>query len=115
MLTEVDVPNPDLSLNPGMYAETTIQLQQKNDALTLPAQAIVQNGEQTYVLVVNTSNHVEKRSVTVGIQTSNRMEITSGVQAGENVIASGQATYQPGDLVSPHAAFIPTAAEEVSQ
>jgi RND family efflux transporter MFP subunit len=115
MLTEVDVPNPDLSLNPGMYAETTIQLQQKNDALTLPAQAIVQNGEQAYVLVVNTSNHVEKRSVTVGIQTSNRMEITSGVQAGENVIASGQATYQPGDLVSPHAAFIPTAAEEVSQ
>jgi RND family efflux transporter MFP subunit len=115
MLTEVDVPNPDLSLNPGMYAETTIQLQQKNDALTLPAQAIVQNGEQAYVLVVNTSHHVEKRGVTVGIQTSNRMEITSGVQAGENVIASGQATYQPGDLVSPHAAFIPTAAEEVSQ
>jgi RND family efflux transporter MFP subunit len=115
MLTEVDVPNRDLSLNPGMYAETTIQLQQKNDALILPAQAVVQSREQSYVLVVDATNHVEKRNVTLGIQTSDRVEITGGLQAGDNVIASGQAGYQPGDVVSPHAAFIPTAAQEVSE
>ena len=45
MLTEVDVPNRDLSLSPGMYAETRIQLLQKNDALILPAQAVVQSGD----------------------------------------------------------------------
>ena len=115
MLTEVDVPNRDLSLSPGMYAETTIQLQQKNDALILPAQAVVQSGDQAYVLAVDTTNHVEKRNVTLGIQTSNRVEITSGLQAGDNVIASGQTGYQPGEVVSPHAAFIPTAAQEVSE
>jgi RND family efflux transporter MFP subunit len=115
MLTEVDVPNRDLSLNPGMYAETTIQLRQKNDALILPAQAVVQNGDQSYVLVVDATNHVEKRNVTLGIQTSNRVEITSGLQAGDNVIAAGQTGYQPGEVVSPHAAFIPTAAQEVSE
>jgi RND family efflux transporter MFP subunit len=115
MLTEVDVPNHDLSLSPGMYAETTIQLQQKNDALILPAQAVVQNGDQSYVLVVDATNHVEKRTVTLGIQTSNRVEITSGLQAGDNVIAAGQTDYQPGDFVSPHAAFIPTAAQEVNE
>ena len=120
MLTEVDVPNRDLSLSPGMYAETTIQLQQKNDTLILPAQAVVQNGDpssvnQPYVLAVDATNHVEKRNVTLGIQTSNRVEITSGLQAGDNVIASGQPGYQPGEVVSPHAAFIPTAAQEVSE
>jgi RND family efflux transporter MFP subunit len=115
MLTEVDVPNRDLSLNPGMYAETTIQLLQKNNALILPGQAVVQSGEQSYVLVVDATNHVEKRNVTLGIQTSNRVEITSGLQAGDNVIASGQTGYQPGEVVSPHAAFIPTAAQEVSE
>jgi RND family efflux transporter MFP subunit len=115
MLTEVDVPNHDLSLNPGMYAETTIQLLQKNDALILPAQAVVQSGDQSYVLVVDATNHVEKRNVTLGIQTSNRVEITSGLQAGDNVIAAGQTGYQPGEVVSPHAAFIPTAAQEVSE
>jgi RND family efflux transporter MFP subunit len=115
MLTEVDVPNRDLSLNPGMYADTTIQLQQRNDALILPAQAVVQSGDQSYVLVVDATNHVEKRNVTLGIQTSNRVEITSGLQAGDNVIAAGQTGYQPGEVVSPHAAFIPTAAQEVSE
>jgi RND family efflux transporter MFP subunit len=120
MLTEVDVPNHDLSLNPGMYAETTIQLQRKNDALILPAQAVVQssdpsNGDQSYVLVVDATHHVEKRNVTLGIQTSNRVEITSGLQAGDNVIAAGQTGYQPGEVVTPHAAFIPTAAQEVSE
>ena len=115
MLTEVDVPNHDLSLNPGMYAETTIQLLQKNDALILPAQAVVQSSEQPYVLVVDATNHVQKRNVTLGIQTSNRVEITGGVQTGDNVIASGQTGYQPGEVVSPHAAFIPTAAQEVSE
>jgi RND family efflux transporter MFP subunit len=115
MLTEVDVPNGDLNLSPGMYAETTIQLQRKNDALILPAQAVVENGDQFYVLVVDATNHVEKRNVTLGIQTSNRVEITSGLQTGDNVIASGQTGYQPGEVVSPHAAFIPTAAQEVSE
>jgi RND family efflux transporter MFP subunit len=122
MLTEVDVPNRDLSLSPGMYAETTIELQQKNDVLVLPAQAVVRsnaqngdNGDQSYVLVVDATNHVEKRHVTVGIETSNRVEITSGLKAGDNVIAAGQTGYQPGEVVSPHAAFIPTAAQEVSE
>ena len=115
MLTEVDVPNPDLVLSPGMYAETTIQLDQKSDALILPAQAVVQSGDQIYVLVVNAANQVEKRAVTLGIQTANQDEIASGLQEGERVIASGQTNYQAGETVSPHAAFIPTAAQEVGQ
>ena len=115
MLTEVDVPNPDLVLSPGMYAETMIQLQQKNNALILPAEAVVQDGDQAYVLIVNSTNHVEKRTVTLGIQTANRMEILSGLNSGERVIASGQSNYQTGEEVTPHAAFIPTAAQEVSE
>jgi RND family efflux transporter MFP subunit len=115
MLTEVDVPNADLTLNPGMYAQTTIQLQQKNDVLILPAQAVVQNGDQVYVLVVDADNRVEKRSISLGIQTANQMEITSGLREGDRVIASGQANYQPGDVVAPHAAFIPTAGQEDGQ
>ena len=73
MLTEVDVPNPDLVLDPGMYAETTIQLQHKSDTLILPSQAVVQKGTQPYVLLVNADNRVEKRNVTLGIQTANRI------------------------------------------
>lgn len=115
MLTEVDVPNPDLVLSPGMYAETMIQLQQKNDTLTLPSQAVVQDGDHDYVLIVDSTNHVQRRNVKVGIQTANRMEVLSGLHAGEHVIASGQTSYETGEVVTPHAAFIPTAAQEVSE
>lgn len=115
MTTEVDVPNADLTLSPGMYAEVTIQLQHKSDALTLPAQAVVQSGDQAYVLVVDAANHVVKKNVTLGIQAANQVEIAGGLNEGEKVIASGQTNYQAGETVSPHAAFIPTAAQEVSE
>jgi RND family efflux transporter MFP subunit len=115
MLTEVDVANTDLSLSPGMYAETNIRLQQKDNTVIVPAQAVVQNGDQAYVLVVDAAQRVEKRSVVLGIQTANRTQIVSGLRPGEQVIASGQTNYQPGELVTPHAAFIPTAAEEESE
>ena len=115
MLTEVDVPNPDLTLSPGMYAETTLQLQQQPDALILPMQAVMQNGTSNTVLVLDSSGHVVKRSVTLGVQTANRTQILSGLHEGEQVIASGQANYQPGEEVTPHPAFIPTEAEEVSE
>jgi RND family efflux transporter MFP subunit len=115
MLTEVDVPNADLTLSPGMYAETIIQLQQRGDAVFVPAQAVVQSGDQAFVLVVDASHRVEKRIVALGIQTANQVEITSGLRVGEQVIASGQANYQPGETVTPHTAFIPTAAEEESE
>jgi multidrug efflux pump subunit AcrA (membrane-fusion protein) len=83
--------------------------------LILPAQAVIENGDQAYVLVLDATDHVVKRNVTLGIQTANRVEITSGVRAGERVIASGQTNYQPGDVVTPHPAFIPTEAQEVSE
>ena len=115
MLTEVDVPNPNLVLSPGMYAETKIQLQKRDNTLILPTEAIVQNGDQAYVLVVDSNHRIEKRNVTLGVQTPNRIEVLSGVHEGELVIAAGQDNYQVGEDVTPIAAFVPNAAQEVSE
>jgi RND family efflux transporter MFP subunit len=115
MLAEVDVPNSDLSLNPGMFAETTLQLQQKSETLILPSQAVVHDGAQDYVLALDENNHVVRRNVSVGIQTANSSEILTGVRVGERVIASGQTNYQTGEVVTPRPAFIPTQSQEVSQ
>ncbi len=101
MTTEVDIPNPDLTLSPGMYAETTIQLQDRRNVLVLPTQAVVQSGNNAYVLVVNEQNQVERRDITLGLQTPNEMEIASGLQEGDRVIAAGQANYQVGETVQP--------------
>jgi RND family efflux transporter MFP subunit len=100
MLTEVDVANPDLTLTPGMYADVTFNLEQKNNALIVPASAIIQ-GEQPSVMLVDRSDQVAKRQVTLGIAGSNDQEIDSGLQAGDRVIIGGTSTLQIGEKVNP--------------
>jgi RND family efflux transporter MFP subunit len=101
MLVEVDVLNPKLTLSPGMYAETTISLQRRDQVLTIPSQAVVQDGNQSYVLVLDQANKVQKKTVALGIQGSDRTEVVNGVSQGEQVIVSGQVNYQPGETVRP--------------
>jgi RND family efflux transporter MFP subunit len=98
MLTEVDVPNPSLALAPGMYAEVTFDLQQKANAVIVPASAVVL-GDSPSVLIVNASGAVERRTVTLGISGANRQEILAGIEPGDQVIVGGQASVQPGDHV----------------
>jgi RND family efflux transporter MFP subunit len=100
MLTEVDVKNPDLKLTPGMYADVNFNLEQKNDALIVPASAVIQ-GDQPSVLLVDGNNRVEKRSVVLGIASGNAQEVTSGLQPGDKIIIGGQSELQLGQQVTP--------------
>jgi RND family efflux transporter MFP subunit len=100
MLTEVDIPNKDLHLSPGMYADTTFPLKTDGKAMMLPIDAIVE-GDQPYVLVVDDTNHVVKSPVVLGIQGPNFYQVISGVKVGERVIVGNQSDYQPGQVVSP--------------
>lgn len=101
MVTEVDVANPTLELSPGMYAETVISLQQRNNILMVPIRAVVQGDSQSYVLVLDKNNRVQKKIVTLGVQGADRAEITSGLKEGDVVIVSAQSNYQVGQTVSP--------------
>jgi RND family efflux transporter MFP subunit len=104
METEVDVENNDLSLTPGMYANTQLQLAHHDNVLTIPVQTVVQNGNQASVLIVDRQNRVQTRTVQLGIQSSSRVEVLSGLSEGEQVITGGQANYQPGERVKPRLA-----------
>jgi len=106
MLAEVDVPNADLTLSTGMTAETTIVLQQQKNVLTVPANAVVKSDDQPFVLALDKSNRVEKTPVTLGIQGSDRIQITQGLVEGQQVIVSGQSNYQPGQIVRPQLSTI---------
>ena len=103
MMTEVDVKNPDLTLTPGMYADVTFNLEEKDNALIVPASAIIQ-GDPPSVMLVDSSNRVERRSVVLGIANSNSQEITSGLQPGDRVIIGGLSTLQAGEEVKPQQA-----------
>ena len=99
----MDVNNPDLTLTPGMYADVTFNLEQKNDALIIPASAIIQ-GDQPSVMLVDSNNRVEKRLIVLGISGANSQEVTSGLQPGDKIIIGGQSELQPGQQVTPQPA-----------
>jgi RND family efflux transporter MFP subunit len=101
MLAEVDVPNADQALSVGMYAETTIVLQKQNNVLLIPESALMRDKEQTYVLIVDSNNKVEKAPVTIGIQGADNVAVLSGLNERQSVIVSGQANYQIGQQVQP--------------
>jgi RND family efflux transporter MFP subunit len=101
MHTEVDVPNPNRVLLPGLYAQATITLEQKPNAISLPLQALNQADNQTTVDVVDSSNQVVVRTVVVGIQTDTDAEIVSGLQEGEMVVVSDRSSLKAGEEVRP--------------
>ena len=103
MLCEVDVPNPNLQLTPGMYANVTFTLHQPDGALLVPSAAIIQ-GDQPAVFLVDNSNTVVRRPVVLGITSANEQQITGGLQAGDKVIVAGMDTLQPGERVQPQIA-----------
>jgi len=101
MEIEVDVENRDLSIAPGMYANTALRLAHVENAVTIPVNALVLNGGQQTVLVLDSSNHVHPRNVQVGLEGSKLAEIKSGLEPGDRVIVGGQEKYQEGELVDP--------------
>jgi len=100
MHTEVNVLNPDRILLPGLYAEATITLERKGNTLAVPIQAVNQ-GEQNTVYVVSSSNKIEVRPVTLGIQTATDAEVLSGVKEGESIVVSDRSGLKAGQDVQP--------------
>jgi RND family efflux transporter MFP subunit len=101
METEVDVENRDLSIAPGMYANTKLQMANANNVLTIPIEALVIRGDRQVVYVVDASNRIHVRNVAVGLRGTKLAEIKSGLNQGEHVIVGGQEKYNDGEQVSP--------------
>ena len=95
METEVDVENKDLSIDPGMYANTLLQLDRAENVLTIPVEALVLKGSQETVYVLDDAAIAFTFATSrLGLQGSQLAEIKSGLQAGDRVILGGQEKYR---------------------
>jgi RND family efflux transporter MFP subunit len=101
METEVDVENKDLSIAPGMYANAMLRLAHVDNVVTIPLEALVIQGSQQVVYVLDNGNRVHPRSVRLGIEGSKLAEIRRGLQPGDRVILGGQDKYQEDETVDP--------------
>jgi RND family efflux transporter MFP subunit len=107
MHTEVDVPNPQRVLVPGLYAEAALQLDRKDNIPSIPVQGLSHRGGETSVFVVNSTGSLEERKVQVGIETSSDAEITSGLSEGEQVVVSDPSGLKAGEKVRAQLVAVP--------
>jgi len=99
MNTEVDVPNPDGSLVPGMYAEVHLHLANRSAALSVPLDAVDGLGTSVQQAYTVRDGIVHLVVVKVGLQTANRVEILSGLNAGDKVIVGRHTGLSDGQKV----------------
>ena len=73
-------------LLPGMSASASIVTQLKRDCLTIPLGSVFTEGRQEFVWVLNRGRAVEKRAVTTGIQSLKEIEVTEGLDEGDEIV-----------------------------
>jgi len=101
MHTEIDVKNPQGTLKEGMYAEVKLVLQEVKSALNVPVQAVQRGSGAASVLRVDAQGQIEERKVILGEETSDRVEVLSGLAEGDRVVIGNGAGVRPGDKVRP--------------
>ncbi len=98
MAAEIEIPNPDLELRPGMYASVKIDLQRKSDAILVPSEAIITEKNQSSVFTV-VDGKVRKAAVKTGFDDGISVELLDGVTPNDLVILAGKQSISDGQQV----------------
>lgn len=101
MHTEVDIPNTDRKLLPGLYAEATLSLDRRENAIAVPVQAVTRSGDQSTVDVVSPSGTIEVRDIRIGIENPKDAEVLAGLKEGDLVVVSDRSSLKAGQRVQP--------------
>jgi HlyD family secretion protein len=96
---EIEIPNSEFRLKPGMYARVGITTQAKKEALVLPASAVVDLGGRRGVFQLQNDVAVF-RTVQVGTEQGSVVEILAGLNEGDQVISTGAGALRDGDRVA---------------
>lgn len=93
------VDNDENMLKAGMFAQLNLHYATRDNVVVLPRYAVQSMDNVHHVFVVNSEGVAEKRDVMLGFETDTHIEITQGVEAGEAVITTGQASLKDQALV----------------
>src|SRR5260221_108535 len=85
MRTEIDLPNPNERLYPGTYAEVSLEMNLRPNALTVPTAAVDGDGDFVYTI---TDHRITRLAVKTGLTDNGRIEVTAGLSAETPVVAS---------------------------
>jgi membrane fusion protein (multidrug efflux system) len=99
VLLRARLPNKGNKLRPGLFARVSLVLEQRENALVVPEQAIVPVGQKTFVYRV-VDGKAAMTPVTLGLRRPGQVEIVEGVNAGDVVVTDGQLKIRDGAAVT---------------
>ncbi len=100
MQAEVDVPNEDGTLHPGLYVTVEIGIPRTAPGITIPSEALMFNGQGLRVAVVGDGGVVHMHDVSVYRDFGTKIELRGGLEGGETVILSPPVTLEDGGKVN---------------
>jgi RND family efflux transporter MFP subunit len=100
LLTEIDVPNPDGALSPGIYCTVDLHIPRKTPSLIVPADAVVFDQNGLHVAVVE-NNVARLQKISIARDFGKEVEVHDGVKAGDQVILNPMVNLAEGSKVSP--------------
>ena len=100
ILLRAKLPNPDGRLRPGLFVRVSLVLNERDDAIQVPEQALVPQGQDQFVFKVE-GDKVAMTKVTVGIRRDGMAEIVEGLAPGDQVVTAGQLKIRDGATVKP--------------
>ncbi|WP_406698908.1 efflux RND transporter periplasmic adaptor subunit [Singulisphaera sp. Ch08] len=98
LLTEIDLPDPDDALRPGLYAYVTVVAEEHANALTLPTTAIVKDGGKSFCVTV-ADGRATRNEIKLGLTEGKRTEVISGLREGEWVVEANAGSLADGQAV----------------
>jgi membrane fusion protein (multidrug efflux system) len=99
IVIRAQVKNADTALRPGMFARVRLLTKDARDALVLPEQALVPQGEEQFVFRV-VDGRVARTKVELGQRRDGRVEVVKGVAPGDTIVTAGQLKLRDGMSVT---------------
>lgn len=99
-LVKARLANPDALLKPGTFATAVLTVDVREDAVTVPEEALIATREGYMVFVVDDEDRARRRSVEIGLRHPGRVQITEGLEPGERVVRTGHMRVADGSPLS---------------
>ena len=100
LLARIKIDNKDLELLSGSLLEITVKFNLR-DSLSVPDTSIMMEGEKSYIYTVSDENIANKTEVEIGLRGDSKVEILSGVDEGDQIVAEGLKKVRPRGKIEP--------------
>jgi RND family efflux transporter MFP subunit len=108
MEAQIDLPNADLSLTPGVYATVLLKIDRRNNARILPLEAVTREKGTSSVYLITKENKIEARNIQTGTESPTHIEVVDGLAEGDLVMVGSRAQFYHGQSVQPKQVELPT-------